>query len=67
MGSHAPTLVQAETHPNKVQPKHPVSVQILENKIPKSLGKLPKLTNYDGKGDLDTHATCRRMVELLQH
>lgn len=50
-GSYAPTLVQAEIHSNKVQPKHPLSVRIWESMIPKSMEKPPKLTDYDGKGD----------------
>lgn len=36
-----------------MQPKHAMSVQTLENKILKSIENLPKLTDYDGKGDLD--------------
>lgn len=36
-----------------MQPKHLLCSQILKSKIPKSMYKLPKLGEYDGKGDLD--------------
>lgn len=32
-----------------MQPKHPMSVRILESKIPKSMEKPPKLNDYDKK------------------
>lgn len=37
----------------QMQPTHLLCSQILQSKIPKSMYKLPKLGEYDGKGDLD--------------
>lgn len=58
-GSYTPIPVQEEFHPNKVQPKHPLSIRILKNRIPKSMEKQLKLVDSDRKRD------CNEHVELV--
>lgn len=54
-GSYALSADCDERQPNRAQPKHPLCTWILENKIPKSMHKSPKLEEYNEEGDPDDH------------